>query len=77
VPYLRESGNSVTQPPALPGVSIAVDSRRAINPRQSRGLPALQFPDALSYLKLSGKKVGLLVNFNVELLKYGITRMVN
>ena len=31
----------------------------------------------LSYLKLSGKKVGLLINFNVELLKNGITRMVN
>src|SRR3990172_12634191 len=29
----------------------------------------------LSYLKLSGKKVGLLINFNVELLKNGITRM--
>jgi GxxExxY protein len=31
----------------------------------------------LSYLTLSGKKVGLLINFNVELLKNGITRMVN
>jgi GxxExxY protein len=31
----------------------------------------------LSYLKLSGKKVGLLINFNVELLKQGITRIVN
>jgi GxxExxY protein len=31
----------------------------------------------LSYLKLSGKKVGLLINFNVEHLKNGITRMVN
>jgi GxxExxY protein len=31
----------------------------------------------LSYLKLSGKKVGLLINFNVELLKNGITRLVN
>jgi GxxExxY protein len=31
----------------------------------------------LSYLKLSGKKVGLLINFNVELLKHGITRMAN
>lgn len=29
----------------------------------------------LSYLKLSGKKTGLLINFNVELLKHGITRM--
>jgi GxxExxY protein len=31
----------------------------------------------LSYLKLSGKKIGLLINFNVRLLKDGITRMAN
>jgi GxxExxY protein len=31
----------------------------------------------LSYLKLSRKKIGLLINFNVELLKNGITRMAN
>jgi len=31
----------------------------------------------LSYLKLSGKKLGLLINFNVIHLKEGIVRMVN
>jgi GxxExxY protein len=31
----------------------------------------------LSYLKLTGCPVGLLINFNVELLKEGICRMVN
>ena len=31
----------------------------------------------LSYLKLSGKKLGLLINFNVAQLKNGIKRMVN
>jgi GxxExxY protein len=31
----------------------------------------------LSYLKLSGKRVGLLMNFNVVQLKDGIQRMVN
>ena len=31
----------------------------------------------LSYLKLSGKKVGLLINFNVIRLTQGIKRMVN
>ena len=31
----------------------------------------------LSYLKLSNKQVGLLINFNVTRLKDGITRMVN
>jgi len=31
----------------------------------------------LSYLKLSGSKVGLLINFNVKVLKDGIQRVVN
>jgi GxxExxY protein len=31
----------------------------------------------LSYLKLSGKKIGLLINFNVTLLKHGIMRLAN
>jgi len=31
----------------------------------------------LSYLKLSGKKVGLLINFNVEVLTSGIRRIIN
>ncbi len=31
----------------------------------------------LSYLKLSGCKVGLFINFNVKLLKQGIKRFVN
>ena len=31
----------------------------------------------LSYLKLSGKHLGLLINFNVTLLKDGIKRMIN
>ena len=31
----------------------------------------------LSYLKLSGCKMGLLINFNVKLLKEGIVRVIN
>ncbi|PSL03968.1 GxxExxY protein [Cecembia rubra] len=30
----------------------------------------------LTYLKLSGNRLGLLVNFNVKLLKYGLKRVV-
>jgi GxxExxY protein len=33
--------------------------------------------ELLSYLKLSGKKVGLLINFHVVHLREGIKRMVN
>jgi GxxExxY protein len=31
----------------------------------------------LTYLKLADKRLGLLINFNVALIKDGITRMVN
>ena len=31
----------------------------------------------LTYLKLTDKRLGLLINFNVELIKNGITRVVN
>ena len=31
----------------------------------------------LTYLRLSDKRIGLLINFNTELIKDGITRVVN
>ncbi len=31
----------------------------------------------LSYLKISGHKVGLLINFNVRVLKDGVVRLIN
>lgn len=31
----------------------------------------------LTYLRLSGKKLGLLINFGESLIKHGITRVVN
>ena len=31
----------------------------------------------LTYLRLANKRLGLLINFNVELIKEGITRVVN
>jgi len=40
-------------------------------------LIALHKAQLLSYLKLSGHKLGLLINFNVTLLKDGIIRVVN
>ena len=31
----------------------------------------------LTYLRISGKRLGLLINFNVPLIKHGIVRIVN
>lgn len=40
-------------------------------------ITSLHKAQLLSYLKLSGKKVGLLLNFNVEHMKDGIVRLAN
>ncbi len=40
-------------------------------------LASIHEAQLLSYLKLSGKSVGLLINFNVELLKHGLKRLAN
>jgi GxxExxY protein len=40
-------------------------------------LVAIHEAQLLSYLKLSGCQVGLLINFNVKMLKQGVRRMVN
>ena len=40
-------------------------------------LSAIHQAQLLSYLKLSGKRLGLLINFNVVRLKDGIKRLVN
>jgi GxxExxY protein len=50
-------------------VMVEVKSVEAINPVHKKQL--------LTYLKLADKKLGLLINFNVELIKSGITRVVN
>ncbi len=39
-------------------------------------LTPLHDAQLLTYLKLTGRKVGLLINFNVPLLKQGIKRLV-
>jgi GxxExxY protein len=40
-------------------------------------IKAVHEAQLISYLKLSGKRVGLLINFNVTRLKEGIVRRMN
>lgn len=40
-------------------------------------LDNIHIAQVLTYLKLSDKRLGLLINFNVELLKHGFKRVVN
>ncbi len=44
--------------------------------RAAKRLEPIHIAQVLSYLKLSGCRVGLLINFNVKILKAGIRRLV-
>ena len=50
-------------------VIVEIKSIDAISPVHRKQL--------LTYLKVTDKRLGLLINFNVELIKDGITRVVN
>lgn len=58
-------------------IDILVEDSVIIELKAVEKVIPLHEAQLLSYLKLSGKKVGLLMNFNVTRLKDGITRRAN
>ena len=58
-------------------VDLLVEDEVIVELKSVETITNLHKAQLLSYLKLGDKKVGLLINFNVEHLKQGITRMVN
>ena len=58
-------------------VDLLVEGVVVIEVKSVEAVAPIHEAQVISYLKLSGCKVGLLVNFNVVLLKDGIRRFVN
>ncbi|TDE04769.1 GxxExxY protein [Flavobacterium sandaracinum] len=58
-------------------LDILVNEKVIIEIKSVEDLSKLHFKQLLTYLKLSGKKVGLLVNFNCENITQNIKRIVN
>ncbi len=58
-------------------VDLLVDGVVIVELKAVRELLPIHEAQLLTYLKLSGVKVGLLINFNVQRLKDGIKRLVN
>lgn len=58
-------------------LDLVVEGCVVVEIKSVESLKPIHKAQLLSYLKLSGHKVGLLVNFNVTRLKDGIRRMVN
>lgn len=57
-------------------VDIFVDRRLVLEVKSVDSLHPVHIAQTVSYLRLTGAKVGLVVNFNVEVLKQGIRRVV-
>jgi len=58
-------------------VDLLVEKKVIIEIKSVEGLNDVHLAQILTYLKLSGCKSGLLINFNVALIKNGIRRVVN
>lgn len=56
---------------------IIVEKKVIIEIKSVETIAPVHKKQLLTYLRLSNLKLGLLINFNVELLKEGITRVVN
>jgi len=56
---------------------IIVENKVIIEIKSIEMLAPVHHKQLLTYLKLSNKKLGLLVNFNVSLVKDGMVRIVN
>lgn len=56
---------------------LLVEDSVIVEIKASDGVGPVHKKQLLTYLRLAGKKVGLLINFNEEWLREGITRVVN
>lgn len=58
-------------------LDLVVEGKVVVEVKSVRDAIAIHEAQLLSYLKLAGYQVGLLINFNVKLLKHGIRRIIN
>jgi GxxExxY protein len=54
-----------------------VEDKVIIEIKSIDALAPVHYKQVLTYLKVADKRLGLLINFNVELIKDGIKRVVN
>jgi GxxExxY protein len=57
-------------------LDLFVDGRLVLEIKSVDQIHSVHIAQTVSYLRVSGSKIGLVVNFNVPLLKHGIRRVV-
>ena len=75
----REEDESDVDPSAFRyhDVDLLIEGKLVVELKAVSQLAPIHEAQIISYLKMTDCKVGLLINFNVPLLKYGIKRFVH
>ena len=58
-------------------LDLLVEDQVIVEIKSVEQITAVHKKQVLTYLKLTSKQLGLLLNFNSDLMKHGITRLVN
>lgn len=58
-------------------IDLLVENKVVVEVKTVEGFTDVHFAQVLTYLKLGNYKLGLLLNFNVTMLKQGMKRIVN
>ena len=86
---LKKTGLAIQKQKALPivyeevrldigyRIDIIVENKLILEIKSVEALNDIHFAQLLTYLKLTNCKLGMLINFNVNLIKNGIKRVVN
>lgn len=56
---------------------LIVEDKVVVETKSVEAIAPVHKKQLLTYLRLTDKRLGLLINFNVELIKNGISRVVN
>lgn len=59
------------------GIDLIIDKKLILEIKAVETLLPVHYAQLLTYLKLSGLKLGLLINFNSKTLKNSVHRVVN
>lgn len=58
-------------------LDLLIEDKVIVDLKAKEKLSPIDKPKLLTYLRLSGKTLGLIINFHVELLRDGVSRVVN
>jgi GxxExxY protein len=58
-------------------MDLLVEDQVVVELKATEDMPPLYSAQMLTYLRSAGKRIGLLINFNVPVLKDGIRRIIN